>query len=168
LLQWHTYCGTCRYDPPRLMLRYVAVCCSVLYMLQCCCSDVAVCCIVLQSVVVLLQWHTYHGTCVDTILSFSLCSVLHALHCVAVCCGVIALCCSVLQCVLQCVAVLLQWHTYHGIHVDTIFFVSCCSVLQCVAVCCSVLQCVVALAHIPWHTCRSDPLRLCLNNAATG
>jgi len=127
------------YDPRHLKLQRVAVRCSAL-----------------QCVVVLLQWHTYHGTLVDTILFVSCCSVLQR---------VAACCCSgthtMLQCVvavahIPCCRVLLQWHTYQVTRVDTILFVSICSVLH-IAVCCSVLQyvavchSVVAVAHILWH-----------------
>jgi len=104
------------YDPRHLKLQRVAVRCSAL-----------------QCVVVLLQWHTYHGTLVDTILFVS--------------------CCSVLQRVAACCSVLLQWHTYH-------VAVCCCSGTH------TMLPCVVAVAHIPSHTCRYDPLRLNLQCVA--
>jgi len=108
-------------DRPRVSILQVAVCCSVLRLLQC----VAVFYSVLQHIAIARQTTRLHSAG---------CS---ALQCVVACCSFlqrVAACCSALQrfsvccSVLQCVAV-------------------CCSVLQCVAACCSILQCVAACCY---------------------
>jgi len=139
------------------MLQFVAVCCSLLQLLQ----YVAVC----RSVLLCgaLCYTVFHGVAV-------FCSVSQVVACVAVpqvwayrCVGhrhsntppshvlqSVAVCCSLLQCVAECFSVL------QSVSV-------CCRVFQCVAECFSVLQSVSVCCSVGvWDTRRSHtPYHMC-------